>query len=82
MEVHIYYIFNFKNMSNVDNSKSELLFDKVEAFATGETLLVVDVIYSSKRGEHCYELVGAAHYWWCRATSFLNDNCDKPFNYI
>ena len=26
-------IFNFINMLNVDNSKLELLFDKVEAFA-------------------------------------------------
>ena len=36
-------IFNFINMLNVDNSKLELLFDKVEAFAAGETLPPVDV---------------------------------------
>ena len=29
-------IFNFINMLNVDNSKLELLFDKVEAFAAGD----------------------------------------------
>ena len=32
-------ILNFINMLNVDNSKLELLFDKVEAFAAGSTAL-------------------------------------------
>lgn len=31
-------IFNFANMLNVDDLKLELLFDKIEALAAGETL--------------------------------------------
>lgn len=42
-------ILNFINMLNVDNSKLELLFDKVEAFAAGETLPPVDVNCSRQR---------------------------------
>ena len=59
-------IFNFINMLNVDNSKLELLFDKVEAFAAGETLPPVDVNCSGKGWGRCYEPIGSAHYWWCK----------------
>ena len=44
-------IFNFINMLNVDNSKLELLFDKVEAFAAGETLPLLTLIVAAKDGD-------------------------------
>ena len=75
-------IFNFINMLNVDKSKLELLFDKVEAFAAGETLPPVDVNCSGKGWGRCYEPIGSAHYWWCKETGFLSNYCDKPFDYM
>ena len=67
---------------NVDNTKLELLFDKVEAFAAGETLPPVDVNCSGKGWGRCYEPIGSAHYWWCKETGFLSNYCDKPFDYM
>ncbi|MDB9247308.1 hypothetical protein PN652_18910, partial [Odoribacter splanchnicus] len=64
------------------NSKLELLFDKVEAFAAGETLPPVDVNCSGKGWGRCYEPIGSAHYWWCKETGFLSNYCDKPFDYM
>lgn len=75
-------MINLNNLINLDSSKLEFLFENVEALAAGETLPPVDVTCSGKGWGRCYQLNGSAHYWWCKATGFLSDYCDKPFDYM
>ena len=49
-------IFNFANMLNVDDLKLELLFDKIEALAAGETLPPIDVICSNAGWGRCWAI--------------------------
>lgn len=76
-------IFNFTNLLNVDDSKFELLFDKVEALASGETLPPADVVCSgNNEWGRCFLVIGSAHYWWCKPTGDQSDYCPKPFDYM
>lgn len=75
-------IFNVTNLSNLESSKLDFLFDKVEALAAGETLPPVDINCGGSGWGRCYQTIGSAHYWWCKATGFQSDYCPKPFDYM
>ena len=61
-------IFNFANMLNVDDLKLELLFDKIEALAAGETLPPIDVICSNAGWGRCWAI-----------DKYESHLCPKPF---
>ena len=75
-------IFNFANMLKVDDLKLELLFDKIEALAAGETLPPIDVICSNAGWGRCWAIDKYGSLptsFKCYFTGDQSHLCPKPF---
>lgn len=71
-------MINVTNLANLENSKLEFLFDKVEALAAGETLPPVDVICSNSGWGRCWVVGGTPYNRICYFTGYTSDYCPAP----